>query len=114
MVTGLSFQRRSDRPLELGRVFGDEVGQLAVLRMTPPRLDRVELGCIGGQPFELDALGARLLELLGRGPMDLPTIPDDDQWPAQLPPELLDERNRRRRADAFFVNLERQADLPAP
>lgn len=58
MVSALLLQRYSDRPFELGRVFGDKVGQLTVLRMAPSWLDRVEFGCVSWQPLELDALRA--------------------------------------------------------
>src|SRR5690606_8864061 len=62
--------------------------------------------------LELDALGARRRNLLGGRAMNLPSIPDDDQGATQLPAKLLDERDRRCRANVFFVD-ERQADLPA-
>jgi hypothetical protein len=81
--------------------------------MTPPRLDGVEFGGVSREPFELDVFGARRVDLLGGRAMDLPSIPDDDQPPAKLATKLLDELDYRRRADVFFMNLERQADPPS-
>ena len=79
--------------------------------MTPPRLDRIKFGGVSREPHELDALGARRRHLLGGRAMNLPSIPDDDQGSTQLPAKL--QRDRRCRANVFFVDLERQADLPA-
>jgi hypothetical protein len=80
---GLFLQRRSDRPLKLLRVVGREVGQLAVFRVTPARLDRIEFRSVSRQPLEFDVLDPRSGNPLGGGAMHLPTIPADDDWPTQ-------------------------------
>ncbi len=73
---------------------------------------RGAFGRVRRQPLELEAPGVRLLQPLGRRAMDLPTIPDDDQRPAQLSTQLLDEGDRLGGANVVVVDLERQAEAP--
>ena len=48
MVVMLFSERRADAAFQMGRVVGYDVRQIAMLRVAPSRLDRVELRRIGG------------------------------------------------------------------
>ncbi len=105
-------ERGVDRAFELADVVGDEVGQIGVLRVTPPGLDRIEFRGVGGKLLERDALQSGSRDLLLRRTMDVPPIPDDDQRSPQPAFELLDEGDGVDRLDVRFLNGKRRGDLP--
>ena len=74
MIVGVVLQRFANGPLQLGPIVRDEVGQVAELRMTPSRFDRVEFRSISRQPLEVDVLAARGQNLFGGRAMYTPTI----------------------------------------
>ena len=110
MVVVLSLQRRTYGPFELRCVVGGKVGELPVLSVTPAGLDRIQLGSVGRQPFELDVLDPGCGDPLRGRTMYLPAIPADDQRAPQLPPKLLDEGDGLGGAHMVVMNLKRCAD----
>jgi hypothetical protein len=48
MVSVLLSERRADVALQMGGIVGNEVGQVAMLRVAPAWFDRVQLRGVGG------------------------------------------------------------------
>ena len=111
MVSCLSFQRFPNGPLQLWCVVGDEVGQVAILGIAPPRLDGIQLRCVSRQPFEFDMLQPRIQDLLGRRAMYTPATQDDDQRAATTLTQSSNEFHRFGRTNIVGMNLKGRADL---
>jgi hypothetical protein len=75
--------------IELVDVVGDVVGQGRVFGVAPESLDRIEVGCISGQPLDVEPRCAALMQATDGRPMDVEPIQNDDQRslvnPMQLP-----------------------------
>ena len=54
-------QQMVEGVMQLCDVVGDEVGQVAVLGLVPHVLDRIEVRGVGGKPFDLEPIAARLV-----------------------------------------------------
>src|SRR5438045_2437268 len=102
----LVFKRGTDGPFEMTGIVRHEVGQRAELRVAPPRLYRVELQCVGGQPFDFDVPEPGRDDLSSRRAMHTPAIPTDDQRPPKMAAKLLHEVEHLVGADVLVVNLE--------
>ncbi len=87
------FNRAVDMNLKLLDVLGDEVGQVGVLGAVPDLLDGIELGGVGGQPFEGKGAAVALGQPAGGRAMDVASIPHDDEVPAQASPNRVQEVN---------------------
>lgn len=111
MIGYLTLQRRSDGPLQVGRVVWDKVGQIAVLGVAPPRFNRIEFWCVGGQPFEFNVPQPRSQDAFGCGTMHAPTIEYDNQRAAKTFSQRFDKCDRFGRTNVVRVNLKRHADV---
>ena len=67
--------------VELVDVVGDEVSQGRVFGVAPESLDRIEIGRVSGQPFDVEPGRSALLQLANRRPMDVEPIQHHDQRP---------------------------------
>lgn len=74
----------------------------------PPHiLDRIEFGRVSRQSFDHDAtLGGRHVIFDQHAPMDRCAIPDDQDFPAQMPLEVVQKLDDLEAFDAAGVNLE--------
>ena len=112
MIGYLTLQRLADGSLQSGRVVRDEVGQIAVFGVTPPRFNWIELQCIGGNPFEFDVPQPRSQDAFCCGTMYAPTIQHDDQRSAETFPQRFGKCDRFRCTNVVRVNLKRHAEVP--
>ena len=83
-VVSLPLQYRTHRPLEVRRVVGGKVGELLILGVTPTGRDRIQLGGVGRQPFELDVPDPRCGDPLRGRTMYPPAIPADVATAAEV------------------------------
>ena len=75
--------------------------------MPPHIFDRIEFGRISRQPFNHDApLGGSNIIFNQRAPMDRGTIPDDQDFPSQMPLEMVQKLDDLEAFDAAGMNLE--------
>ena len=93
-------------------IVGNEVGQVAVLGMVPHRFHGVQLGCVGGQPFDLQPTIAS--QSSGRRAMNIPAIPDQDQLAAQLTVQVFDELHHVVGDNVVIVQPKVHADSQGP
>lgn len=101
-------ERQDDLGGQVVDVFWDEIGELSVLRMIPDLLDGIEVWRIGRKPFDGDAAS---LELLGRGPVHIEAIPDqEDLAPAELAAQRPHEVLGIDRVNVVVMNSEVQTD----
>jgi len=75
--------------------------------MPPHVFDRIEFGCISRQPFNHDAsFGGRNVIFDQHASMDRCAIPDDQDFPAQMPLKVIQKFDDLEAFDAAGVNLE--------
>ena len=67
--------------VEMVDVVGYEVGQGRVLGVAPEGLDRIQVGRVSGQPFDVEPGGTALVQSANRRPMDVEPIHHHDQRP---------------------------------
>jgi hypothetical protein len=103
-------KRVLDGDFQCPHVIGNEVGQVAVLRIAPPRLDRIQFRCVGRQPLEFEPLQPRSLQLLDRRAMHRPAVKNDEQGTLQLPSQPFYKRDHVDRDNVGLVNPKRYAD----
>lgn len=76
-------------------------------KMPPHVFDRIEFGRISRQPFDHDApLGGRNIIFDQHAAMDRCAIPEDQNFPAQMPLEVVQKFDDLDAFDAAGVNLE--------
>ena len=68
-----------DGVVELIDVVGDEVGQSRVLGVAPEGFDRIEVGRVGREPFDVEPSRSPLVQSAHGRAMDVEPIQDDDQ-----------------------------------
>lgn len=110
-IGGLVFQRLAHGSLQFWRVVRDEVSQVTILGIAPPRFHRIEFRSVGWQPFEFDMLQPRVQDLFGCRAMHTPAIQHDDQRAATTLSQSSNEIYRFGRANIVGMNLKRRADL---
>ena len=71
----LSSDRHHNRIGQVVDVVWDKIGQMAILGMIPDLFDRIQFGCIGGDPFDLQLIRIPCLQDRYRGAMPTPPIP---------------------------------------
>lgn len=77
---------------EFPQVGGTEIGERVILEVAPDVLDRIELGCIGGQLGE-DDVAIRPVNPLSNhlAAVDRQAVPDDQQGSTDLAPQVRKE-----------------------
>ena len=70
--------------VELVDVVGDEVGQGRILGMAPECFDRIEVGRVGGQPFDVEPSRSSLVQSTHGRAVDVEPIQHHDQRPPIL------------------------------
>lgn len=70
-----------DGVVELVDVSGNEVGQGRVLGVAPEGFDRIEVGCVSGQPFDVEPSRSPLVQSAHGRAMDVEPIQHHDQRP---------------------------------
>ena len=76
-------------------------------KMPPHILDRIEFGRVSGQPFDRQpTLGGRHVVFDQHAPMDRCAIPDDQDFPAQMPLEVAQKLDDLEAFDTAGMNLE--------
>jgi hypothetical protein len=96
-------QRERDKPIVI------DIGQLA-LGLRPDELIRVELWRVPGKAVHVDAgmsleKGPHVLT-----PMNLPAIPQQDEWSPQVAEQLAEERDDLGTGDVAHVEIEVQPE----
>lgn len=78
---------------ELGEVVATAVAQLDPLEVAPDPLDGIHVGCVGGQGFEMEALGStRGQEVLDdAAAVDRCAVPDDQEFAREAMQQMLQE-----------------------
>lgn len=75
--------------------------------MPPHILDRIEFRRVSGQPFDDEAtVGGRHIIFDQHAPVDGGAIPDDQQFPRQVPLEVVQELHHLETFDAASMDLE--------
>ena len=77
-------ERLIDGFIEVEHIDGFVISQRMRLRVSPHGFDRVELGSVGRQIFDLEPLGGVGRQPPLGGTVNLPAIPDQGERPAQL------------------------------
>ena len=95
-----------DGVVETVEVGGDEVGALRVFGVTPERLDRIEVGCVGRRPFDVEPLRAAFVQLADGRAMNVEAIHDDEEWSPVLTTESAEIADQFRRPDVPLLNGE--------
>lgn len=106
MVLGLVSERLTNGAFQLGRVVGNEVCQVGVLRVAPARLHGIEFRGIGRQEFELDVPQTRRRNLLRCRAMHAPAVPADDERTPKPLSQLSDKGDHLGSANVLFLNQE--------
>lgn len=88
-------QRLASRSIELVQVGKDVIGKIVVFRMLPALFHRIQFGAVARKLLELKPLAMTLLEVLGRGTVDAPAIPDQDHLAVEV------GVHRREKVDEF-------------
>ena len=92
-MSTLTFKRKVHLAMKVIAIFGDEVGQVAVLGVVPDLLGGVDPGSSPGRkPFDQDP-ATMAFQILAHdlGPMHAPAIPDQHQRTADARPKLAQE-----------------------
>ena len=71
----------NDGVVEVIDVVGDEVGQSRVLGVAPEGFDRIEVGRVGREPFDVEPSCSPLVQSAHGRAMDVEPIQDHDQRP---------------------------------
>jgi len=100
--------RVSHLSAERDDVVGYVVGQVCVLRAVPDLLNGVEIRGVGRKPLNLDTLGKTSQKAKGSGTVNLPSIHDQNDRPAQPPQDGLDECFEVVRNDVVIADVEIQ------
>ena len=99
--------------MESVEVGGDEVGELRVLGVAPKRLDRVEVRCVAGKPFDVEPLHAAFVQLANGRAMDVQAIHHDDERSPVSAMEPAEITHQVRRPDVLFLHGEVLPNLRA-
>ena len=92
---------------EVPGLCGDQVADLMGLEVPPHVLDGIEFGSVGRQPFNHDASGGAGNVVLDQAAaMDRGTVPDDAQFPRDMPLQVSEELDDLGTLDAAGVDLE--------
>lgn len=83
-VVAVFFKEERQSAAEIVEVFGDPVGQVSVLRLSPHELDGIELGRIRGQTAGPEPRAARSPQLGCGGPMRGQAVPDQEHGSPQV------------------------------
>ena len=70
------------------------IGWAMVLTVAAEVLDRVDLRGVGRQPLDLDAPAPGLPQPNGRGAVGGEPVPDQDEWPGQMSPQVAKEHQQ--------------------
>lgn len=106
-------ERFGDGVVESVEVGRDEVGELRVLGMTPERLDRIEVRCIGREPFDVEPLRAALVQLANGRAMDVESVHHDHERTSVLATESAEIPHEVRRPDVALLHGEVLPNLRA-
>lgn len=89
---------------------GNQVGDLMRLEMSPHIFDGVEFGSIGRQPLDLNASpGGGNLVFDQKAAMNGRTIPEDQDFPGNMPLEMFEEFNHLQTFDAAGMDLKEES-----
>lgn len=89
---------------------GDQIGYLMRLEMSPHILDRIEFGRIGWQPFDLNAFpGGDDVVFDQEAAMNGRAVPENQQFPGNVPLEMLQEFNHLEAFDAAGMDLKEES-----
>ena len=84
----------------------DEVGQIRVLGVIPDLLGGVEIWRVGRKPFHMDRGGMSIqVSTQDLGTVDIPSVEDEDEFAANIPPQRTQEGYDMWTADVLRVNL---------
>lgn len=100
-------QGRSCLQAEFPSLGGDQIGNLMRLKMSPHIFDWIEFGRIGWQPLHDNAIPGGGDVIFDQGTaMNGRPIPNDQQFPWQVPLEMAQKLNHLQTLDAAGVDLE--------
>src|SRR2546422_2775011 len=95
---------------QLAEVVRTEVPHLVFFQLSPQVLDRVQFGSVSGQPFLLDASLPGQVVLHQPAAMSRQAVPQQNQLPLQMPPQVGQEFQHLRRLDRPLVQLKVEID----
>jgi hypothetical protein len=101
--------RFDDGIVEMVDVVGDEVRQGGVFGVAPQRLDGVQVGSVGRQPFDRKPVRTTCPQTLDRRAMHAPTIEHDEERFAMLTVQGIEVAHHVLGADVVDVEAKRQA-----
>ena len=95
-----------DMRVKIGAVVGNEIGQVAVLGVVPDLFGRVEVWGVGGEPFDPDACTVAV-QILAHdfGPMDVPTIQDEDEFTLKTASDPAEKVHNVRSSNVFGLHV---------
>ena len=102
-----------DGVVEAVEVGGNEVGEFRVFGVAPKRLDRIEIGCVGRQPYDVELPRAALVQLTDGQAMDVQAIHHDDERSPVLATKSAKIADDVRRPDVPLLDREVLSNLPA-
>lgn len=89
---------------------GIEISHVVLLQLAPQVLDRIQFGSVGVQPFLLDASLPGQVVLHKPAAVSRQAVPQQNQLPLQVPPQVGQELQHLRRLDRPFVQVKVKID----
>ncbi len=101
--------------MQLMEVVAADIGQLDALHVVPHAFVRIEVGRVGGQLLQMEALGCSTAQkvLDGLPAMDGGTIPDEDDPAPHLAQQHPQKAHYRHAVIAPLAHLQEQAPVRA-
>ena len=122
LIVGFAVQRLVDSVLQLGEVVWAKLDQVMLFRVGPQRFDGIELRGVGGKVFDVQVGRASQILSHKRGLVSFQMIPQENDRPAEMTPQLLQHGDDHRLVDhavrpekmvaTQFMPSRRDADHP--
>lgn len=99
LVMGFAVQGRVDGVFQLGEVVRTKLDQIVLFRVGPQGFDRVEFRSVSRKVFDVQVGRAGQVLSYERGPVSLQMIPQQNDRPAEMSPQLLQDGDDHRFVD---------------